>query len=83
MQSRWMSAVEAKANLLLAFGISWALQVYLVPWLFGISISPSQGVGIVAVFTLSSFVRQYVVRRLFVGIERRRLNHLQGTTVAR
>jgi N-acetylglutamate synthase-like GNAT family acetyltransferase len=60
-----MSAVEAKANLLLAFGISWLLQVYAIPFLFGIQVSAEQGLGIVTLFTVSSFVRQYIVRRGF------------------
>lgn len=64
-QSRLMSALEAKANLLVAFGISWALQVWVVPILFGVQVNAAQGLGMVSMFTGVSFVRQYLIRRAY------------------
>ena len=56
-QSRLMSMVEANVNLVVAFGISWFAQVYLVSWLLGIQISGRQGAGIVLLFSILSFIR--------------------------
>ena len=71
-QSRLMSMIEANVNLVVAFGISWFAQVYLVSWLLEIQISGRQGAGIVLLFSVLSFIRQFVLRRIFNYIEVRR-----------
>ena len=71
-QSRLMSMLEANANVAVGFGLSWFAQVYLVSWLLGIKISGKQGAGIVLLFSVLSFIRQFALRRVFnyIGVRR-------------
>lgn len=71
-QTRWMSILEAKVNLIIAFGISWAMNFYLLPVWFNLHPNASQSFWMVAIFTLTSFVRQYFVRRMFNLFEKRK-----------
>ncbi len=81
-QSRLMSLVEAHVNLIVAFGISWFAQVYLVSRFLGVQISGTQGASMVLLFIVLSFVRQFLLRRLFNFIQvrgsRRRDGNLLG-----
>lgn len=69
MQSKLMSAVEAQVNLVVGFGLSWAVNVWLVPWLFGVRMNARQGFGIVVLFSVFSFIRQFVLRRVFNRVD--------------
>ena len=64
-QTRLQSFVEAKVNLLVGFGLSWAVNVWVVPPLFGVQMNAKQGLGVVLLFSVLSIVRQYTLRRLF------------------
>ena len=65
MQSKRESLVEGLLNNLSSFFISWVMQVTVIPYVFGITISAKQGIGIVALFTVVSLIRQYIIRRVF------------------
>ena len=67
-QSRLLSGIEAATNVLLGMGLSLALQILLFP-LIGVEASPFQHLSLLGVFTVVSYLRVYVLRRLF---ERRR-----------
>jgi hypothetical protein len=71
MQTRLQSVLEAKLNLLVGFGASWATNVWVVPWLFGVQMNAKQGLGIVVLFSVISLIRQYSLRRLFNYWEQR------------
>jgi len=71
MQSHKETLLESHANLLSSLAISWLLQVYVIPPLFGVQVNKSQGFGIVASFTAVSFVRAYAIRRFFAARDRR------------
>lgn len=71
MQTKLHSLLEAKANLILSYPITWAIYVWVLPWLFGVHLSGKQATSFIVVFSLSSVLRQYAIRRLF---ENRRLS---------
>ena len=54
-----MSALEALANAVIGFVVSW-----LVTWLL-LGYTPAQSVGVTAMFFVLSFGRAYVIRRIF------------------
>lgn len=58
------SHLEAAANTVAGFLISWAATLVVLP-LFGAPVSASQGFGITCCFAVLSYVRGYVLRRLF------------------
>lgn len=64
MQTRWQSVVEKFWDTLLAFAISVGAQLLIFP-LYGLRIGLFENVQIVFWFTLISFARGYLVRRLF------------------
>lgn len=66
MQSRWDSAIEASINILIGFMISWALWLVVNP-LFGLKASFSDSFLITVLYTLTSFFRQYFIRRWLNG----------------
>lgn len=68
-QSRRMSVVEAAANVLLGMVLSLALQVLIFPVL-GVEVSLRQHLSLLAVFTFMSFLRGYLLRRLFTRVAR-------------
>ena len=63
-QSRRHSALESVLNILIGIGVAYSVQLIVFPW-FGIFISHTEHIGISLIFTLVSFVRSYLVRRLF------------------
>ena len=67
MKSRWMSFVEAAANIVVGFCLAVLTQVLVFP-MFGLSVSLSKNLGIGAVFTVISLVRSFVLRRIFNGL---------------
>lgn len=66
MQSRWMSLVEAVANIVVGYGLAVLTQIIVFP-LFGLHASLSENLLIGGLFTAISLVRSYVLRRLFNG----------------
>lgn len=59
-----MSALEAFTNAAIGLLISWIATWTLLP-LFGLHPGPGQSAGIVGLFFCLSFIRSYVLRRLF------------------
>jgi hypothetical protein len=63
-QSRRASLVETIANLAAGSVISTTLGYFLYP-LFGHQFSLAQNINLTAIFTVTSFARSYLFRRLF------------------
>ena len=63
-QTRRGSMIETGVNLVVGFGISWILNLVVLPW-FGYHPSTDALLSLGLIFTLASIVRQYVLRRLF------------------
>ena len=64
------SAAECVANTAAGFAISWAVWECVVGPLYGIDRRASDDLGIVAIFTVASLVRGFVLRRAFEWIAR-------------
>jgi len=64
MQTKFGSIVETSTNIVIGFVISLLLNAWILP-LMGHQVTPSQNVIIVMVFTIASFIRSYLLRRLF------------------
>jgi hypothetical protein len=64
MQSRWMSFVEAVTNIAVGYLVAVLTQILVFP-LFGLHATLQDNLLIGALFTLSSLVRGYALRRLF------------------
>lgn len=71
MQSRRHSLMESHANMVTSLIVSWLLQVYVIPPVFGVQMNKTQGTGIVLAFTVVSFARGYAIRRIFAARDRR------------
>jgi len=69
MQSRRMSFIEAKANAIIGLLVSW-LFTYLCLPLFGLEPSMLEATWITACYFVLSMARSYVLRRVFVTLER-------------
>lgn len=65
MQKKWESLV-------VSYVMTWAIYRYVIPFLFHVNLSNKQAVGFILVFTISSAIRHYTVRRLFNAIESRK-----------
>jgi hypothetical protein len=63
-QSRKHSILESITNVIAGLAVSFCIQLVLYPAL-GIPVTIGQNVLITAVFFLASFVRGYIIRRLF------------------
>lgn len=63
-QSKLESLIEAIANTLIGFAISF-LAWPIAAWIFNMPYNPGQHFGIVIFFTVLSVVRGYAVRRWF------------------
>ena len=60
---------EAKANIVIGFAINWTANMVFLP-MFGFdTLTAAKAFVIGLVFTLISFVRQYVIRRWFNGLK--------------
>ena len=70
LQSPKMSAVETVTSVAIGYAVALATQLAVFP-LFAIEINHAQHVAMGAIFTVVSIVRSYLVRRMFVAIERR------------
>jgi hypothetical protein len=66
MQSRIDSFIEAAINIAIGFIISWALWLIVNP-LFGLHASFGSSFLITVLYTITSFARQYILRRWMNG----------------
>ena len=66
-QTRLESAVEAALNVLSGFLISWSVWVFLVAPLFNLDSGMGTSLAITSIFTVSSLLRSYLIRRFFNG----------------
>lgn len=66
-QTKLGSFVEAWANIAVGFGINYVANLMVLP-LFGFHVTPSDALGIGAIFTAISLARAYVLRRWFNGL---------------
>lgn len=64
MQSRGMSLLEAVTNIAVGYGVAILTQILVLP-LFGLHATLQDNLLIGGLFTLSSLVRGYALRRLF------------------
>lgn len=66
-QSKKYSALEAIANIVAGLILSFLIQLWIYPFL-GIAVSLHQNVFITIVFFIVSFIRSYIIRRIFNAI---------------
>ena len=67
MQSKKLSALEALTNVVVGFGVSVTANIFVLP-AFGYAVSIGDSFAIGLIFTLISFVRGYLLRRIFNAI---------------
>ncbi len=70
MQSRFMSAVETGSNFAVGYVVAVLTQVLVFP-LFGLNASLGDNLLIGGLFTITSIVRGFALRRLFNAMDRR------------
>jgi hypothetical protein len=63
-QSRRMSLIEAASNVMVGYALAVATQILVFPR-FGLHPSLGENLTIGALFTVTSLVRSYALRRLF------------------
>lgn len=66
-QTRIGSAIEAAAGTAIGFMVSWACTPTILSW-FGYQAGAGAALGITVVYTVLSFARSWLVRRLFVWL---------------
>ena len=66
-QSRFMSLVEAIANVAVGYGIAVLTQLVAFPW-FGLPARVGDALAIGGIFTGVSIARSFLLRRLFEAI---------------
>jgi hypothetical protein len=64
-QSKMDSFLEAVTNTLSGFFISLAVLEFIIEPLFGFGTSTSENFAITAIFTVTSIIRSFVLRRIF------------------
>jgi hypothetical protein len=64
MQSKKLSAIESITNVVTGLIISFLIQLIIFPFL-NIKVSINQNIFITFVFVIASFIRGYVIRRMF------------------
>ncbi len=64
-QTRLVSFIEAALNTFSGFFISLAVWIFVVAPLFGIDVTYSSNIAITSIFTVSSLLRSFVIRRWF------------------
>ena len=72
MQSHKHSVYETITNTASGFLISWAVWVFVVVPLFDIPYRHGEGFVITCIFTVTSLIRGYVLRRIFNRFVRRK-----------
>jgi hypothetical protein len=66
-QSKKHSLLESISNVILGLLISFLIQLWIYP-LLGIPVTINQNIFITTVFFIASFLRGYIIRRIFNGI---------------
>lgn len=66
-QSKADSLMESVCNIAVGFVISWAVWIWIVAPIMGYETGASQGFWITCIFTVTSLLRQYILRRIFNG----------------
>lgn len=61
LESLW----EAKSNVFAGFLISWGVWMWIITPLWGFPFQPLDGLMITGVFTVTSLIRQFIIRRWF------------------
>ena len=69
-QSRFMSLVEAIANVAVGYGVAVGTQILIFP-IFGLHTTLAQNMKLGAVFTIVSIARSFALRRVFEAIRMR------------
>lgn len=67
-QSKKGSVIESVANIVIGFGIAMMAQMIIFP-LYDVHITHSQNFTMTCIFTVISFVRSYILRRVFNRIK--------------
>lgn len=67
MQSKKLSLVESVVNVVSSFIIGVITQIIVFPF-YGMEISLMANISLTLIFSLTSFVRSYIVRRTFNSI---------------
>jgi uncharacterized membrane protein (DUF485 family) len=76
-QSRKESLIEACINVGIGFCVSFMVQIITFP-VFGIHVSMGTHIGVITVFTITSILRSYVIRRWFNNRLHRLAQQLAG-----
>jgi hypothetical protein len=64
-QTRLGSLIEAGVNIVIGYGINFAMNLVILNGVFGLGVTLTQNIGIGLLFTVVSMVRQYILRRWF------------------
>lgn len=67
-QTKFGSFVEAKANIVVGFGINFVANLIVLP-LFGFQVTVVDAFGIGVIFTFISLARSYLLRRFFNNLK--------------
>ena len=70
-QSRFMSLVEAIANVAVGYGVAVVTQILIFP-VFGLHTTLGQNLKMGGIFTIVSLARSFALRRLFEALRVRR-----------
>ena len=65
MQTKAQSFIEACTNVACGFILSYLVWLFIVPLCFDIETNSSRGFWVTCLFTVTSLIRSYVVRRFF------------------
>ena len=68
MQSKKLSIIEAITNTITGLIVSFGIQILIYPFL-NIEVSLNQNIFITIVFFIASFLRSYIIRRIFTKIK--------------
>jgi hypothetical protein len=69
MQTRLGSFVEAWGNILIGFGINFAMNLIVLPMFGFASLTISKNIAIGLLYTVVSLARSYILRRYFNGLK--------------
>jgi hypothetical protein len=65
MQTHKHSVIESIVNVAVGFLISWSVWVWVVVPVFSIPYHGGQGLAVTSIFTVTSLIRSYALRRIF------------------
>lgn len=79
MQSKKLSLVESIVNVISSFVIGVITQILVFPF-YGLEISVMANISLTLIFSLTSFIRSYIVRRIFNRLAEK--NRLEAAEMA-